>query len=228
MVGGFNLISVHISKQTRTPVPIPSFRKKILESALKHMKGSIPESKWERYSFERIDCQKVIAFSDSCLSNSVDGNVARKLIRSATLPGNKFLSSYRRKHHLRESDIDYNLHLNQYRALQLVVDAFRGATGDGRCILSRVMPSDQSYIVGDLLIRQLRIDYVKEVPMDVDAVEVHLFLDSEEDEAIITNHAEEHSFEHRITVHFVCRAYPTFDSSEGVYPASVGVLQIAV
>eukprot|EP00796_Vickermania_ingenoplastis_P009190 gene9190-6467_t len=222
-VGGFNITCVAMSKKLRKPVPISPEHIELLKGAIDAKKAQLSEEEFQSHILSRLNVKEILSAADAVVKNSVDGNFARRLLATDELPGNE-VSSYRRRHHLRESDIDYNLHFNQQRMMQLVMDTFRGAAGDDRCILSRIVPKGQSYIVSDLLIRQFRIDYVKEVPMSMDGVEIQVFVPTPEDEDVIRAHAEEHTFQHTVKVMFVCRGLPSLESSDGAYPASVGVL----
>ncbi|ESL05769.1 hypothetical protein TRSC58_06569 [Trypanosoma rangeli SC58] len=82
---------------------------------------------------------------------------------------------YRREFHIRQSDIDFNGHVNQMALIQLVINAFRSALADQTTIFPRLLDAGASPIVGDLLLRRLRIDYVRETPMDHRSVVVTLF-----------------------------------------------------
>lgn len=230
LVGDYHVTFVNVSKQLRKPVPFSEevvLHLEKLRSAWEEAAATHQGVK-ERSGVPRLDAATIITLSESCLASSVNGNISRSVLKGIVSSDADLLGSYHRKHQIRESDIDYNLHFNQHRLVQLVTDAFRGAVGDQRCILSKLLPKGQAYVMMDLLIRQIRIDYIKELPMELDGVDIHIFLSNLEDQQLILQNAEEHAFQKMVTVSFVCRGIPFMDSDENLYPAALGYLKVAV
>ena len=60
--------------------------------------------------------------------------------------------------------MDFNKHVNQLATMHMVINTFRSALRDKGSIYCSLLAEDVSYLIGDLLLRRLRIDYVREIP----------------------------------------------------------------
>lgn len=60
--------------------------------------------------------------------------------------------------------MDFNKHVNQLATMHMVINTFRSALRNKRTIYNSLLSKDVSYLIGDLLLRRLRIDYVREIP----------------------------------------------------------------
>lgn len=237
-LGRFRFLRVHVDKVKRMVSAMPAYQIDHLQNVLSRTRAAVGSETFEAYGIPRVDIKNMIALSASRWTHAVDGTPAA---RRQAQPSPQALEesgshsllvdSYRRRHHLRESDFDYNLHCNSTQLSQLIIDAFRGACGDTRCLLSRIVPQERpSSIAADLLIRELRIDFVKEIPMSVEGLDIHLFpSSSEEAHRIIEGYAAQHLYTYNLELYVVCRVLPSkFDSTEDMYPCTVGIMKVAV
>ncbi|RNE96184.1 thiolester hydrolase [Trypanosoma conorhini] len=166
-IGVFKLTGVTVSKTSRRPVPIPKDRAAVLQETMQRHQ---PTTSLPRVA--RIDVADILArsglFADKTCCKMVDPLPTHASVAPLQV-------AYRREFHIRQSDIDFNRHVNQMALIQLVINAFRSALADETTIFPRLLDTGVSAIVGDLLLRRLRIDYVRETPMDHRSVVIALF-----------------------------------------------------
>ncbi|EKF38721.1 hypothetical protein MOQ_001068 [Trypanosoma cruzi marinkellei] len=170
-IGVFKLTGVNVSKTTRRPVPIPKERVEILlETMRRHqLNTSLP-------LVVRINVADLLArsglFTDTTCCKLVDKLPTHASVTPLTV-------AYRREFHIRQSDIDFNKHVNQMALIQLVINTFRSALLDQTTVFPRLLDVGVDAIIGDLLLRRLHIDYIRETPMDHQSMAVVLFFAEE-------------------------------------------------
>ncbi|RNE99683.1 thiolester hydrolase [Trypanosoma rangeli] len=182
-IGVFKLTGVTVSKVSRKPVPIPKERAAmLLETMQRHqLTVTLPRA-------VRIDLAGFLARSGVFTDETCCKTVNPLPTHASAAP---LQVAYRREFHIRHSDIDFNGHVNQMALIQLVINAFRSALADQTTIFPRLLDAGVNAIVGDLLLRRLHIDYVRETPMDHRSVIVTLFfIDDVSRDAVIASSAE--------------------------------------
>lgn len=231
-VGSFRFLRVHVHKAKRMVCSMPEYLIEHLHNVLAQTRASVGEEAFQTYGMPRIDVKSIIALSTARWADAIDGTAFHPGMQRphATGEHRKEAVSYRRRVHLRESDFDYNLHCNSTQLSQIIIDAFRGACADTRCLFSAIVPEKcSSAVAADLLIRELRIDFIKEIPMTVAGLEVHLFCSSSDDAVrIIEDYAVQRMYTRFFELYVVCRALPScFECTEDMYPCTVGTMKIA-
>ncbi|KAG8341488.1 hypothetical protein TRVL_07686 [Trypanosoma vivax] len=178
-LGTFRLAVVHVSRTTRKPVPIPGERLQIMRAllAMNSEASKLP-------AVERIDVKEVMnGYASIAQSHSCDETRQSLPTHSTAAP---LKCAYVRDFQLRDTDIDHNRHVNQMVQMQLVVNTFRSAMADAGTVFPRLLDDGVEPLVSDLLLRRLRIDYVREISMEQEKVRVTLFfLDEASCEAIV-------------------------------------------
>ncbi|KEG06539.1 hypothetical protein DQ04_13431020 [Trypanosoma grayi] len=165
--GVFKLTGVTVSKTLRKPVPIPKERANVLnETMQRHQKKtSLPKA-------ERINVAEALRYAALFTDASCAHAVERLPTHASVAP---LTVAYRREFKLRQSDIDFNRHVNQMAMIQFVINAFRSALEDQTTVFPRLLDAGVEPIIGDLLLRRLRIDYIREIPLDHIGSTVTLF-----------------------------------------------------
>ncbi|CAG9576352.1 conserved hypothetical protein [Leishmania major strain Friedlin] len=187
LVGSFKVTAVWVSKQQRTPTTLPADVQSLLRSVIEKNASKMPSSDIARV--QRLSVSDLLLqsgwFANASAIASME--IAAYSPLSAPPPDASLVSLphvctaaplwllHRRHFTLRETDIDFNLHVNQLVTKMLVIDAFRGATADARCAYSRLLPPGVPPNRADILLRKFRIDYVREIPVSCVATEVFLF-----------------------------------------------------
>ncbi|GET89420.1 hypothetical protein, conserved [Leishmania tarentolae] len=187
LLGSFKVTTVWVSKLQRAPSALPAGKRSLLLSIIEKNASKMPPSDVTRT--QRLSVSDLLLqsgwFANAAAIASME--IAAYSPVSAP-PSDGFLVSlphvgaaaplwllHRRHFTLRESDIDFNLHVNQLVMKLFVLDAFRGATADARCAYSRLLRPGVPPNRADLLVRKFRIDYVREIPASCVAAEVFLF-----------------------------------------------------
>lgn len=180
LLGTFKVTAVLVSKLTRTPCPLSEDKKAIfaeIYGASAELRSG-KETVVQRLSVPTM-LQSCGWFSDVAAMKAMQLNEEALPAENfhTTLPGSDtpLCLAYRRSIALRESDFDFNLHLNQLVTKQLIINAFRGAVADESCAYSRLLRPGVNRLRADLLLRRFRIDYVREIPMRYAATEVYFF-----------------------------------------------------
>ncbi|EPY25654.1 hypothetical protein STCU_06589 [Strigomonas culicis] len=183
-LGNFKVTSVQVSKASRQTTPITPRKREVLRDAFE---GS---AAWRaRIQYPTVERLNVQALFTGCGLFTTDSALHKVQERR---PGEPLTQPFcfRRFFHLRETDIDFNLHLNQLAATYMIVNTYRGALGDARSGLSVLLPASVPPLRADLLLRRIRIDYVREVPMDHKAFQVFLFPYNDGARACLTSMSE--------------------------------------
>lgn len=166
-LGSFKLTGVTVSRTTRKPTPIPAPRLEMMRSLIAKNTAASELPRVERINFSQLN--------ERCRFASVRSHEEF----ACALPSHPAVAplkvGYRREFHLRETDFDFNRHVNQVVTITMVINTFRAALGDNTTVFPRLLDTDVHPLDGDLLIRRLRIDYVREVPADHTAIAVMLF-----------------------------------------------------
>ncbi|KAH9598513.1 hypothetical protein LSM04_004803 [Trypanosoma melophagium] len=170
-LGVFRVTGVTVSKATRKPAQIPEVRAKLLREAMEKHNAVTPFPRAERLNVKDITNIPGLVADASC------SHIAENF---PTHPSVAPLSIvYTRKFKLRETDIDFNRHVNQIAMIQLIINTFRSASADTTTIFPRLLDTGVEPIISDLLIRRLRIDYIQEIPMSHVGASVTLFFRDE-------------------------------------------------
>ncbi|AYU79662.1 hypothetical protein CGC21_31695 [Leishmania donovani] len=186
-VGSFKVTAVWVSKQQRTPTALPADKRSQLRSVIEKSAPKMPSSDVARV--QRLSVSDLLLQSGWFANASAIASMEIAAYSPLSAPPpDAFLVSlphvctaaplwllHRRHFMLRETDIDFNLHVNQLVTKLLVIDAFRGATADARCAYSRLLRPGVPPNRADILLRKFRIDYVREIPVSCVATEVFLF-----------------------------------------------------
>ncbi|KAK7199486.1 hypothetical protein NESM_000925100 [Novymonas esmeraldas] len=194
LLGTFKVTTVWVSKLRRTPTPLLEDKQSLFQAVMARAASGTPPPPGST-RVQRLPVADLLRrsgwFAEASAVAAVD--VAPYCTASAPPPPEEFTVAppatnsastassaplwllHRRSFTLRESDIDFNLHLNQLVTKQLVINAFRGAVADPQSAYSRLLHPDVPHNRADLLLRKFRIDYVREVPMRYAATEVFLF-----------------------------------------------------
>ncbi|ORC87627.1 uncharacterized protein TM35_000212330 [Trypanosoma theileri] len=171
-LGVFRVTGVTVSKTTRKPSQIPERRAKLLRETMNKHNPPTPFPKAERLNVR--DMLNIPGlFTDASCCRIVDNLPSHSSVDPLSI-------SYTRKFKLRETDIDFNKHVNQIAMIQLIINTFRSACADETTIFPRLLDDGVEPIIGDLLIRRLRIDYIQEIPMSHVGASVALFFRDEE------------------------------------------------
>ncbi|EPY33421.1 hypothetical protein AGDE_08292 [Angomonas deanei] len=166
LLGSFKTVSVQVSKSLRTTVPLTPRKRNVLVSVYE---GSAPlRASIERVKVERID---VAGLLKECHAFTADSSLRKASVDTALQAGSAFVRSF----HLRETDIDFNLHLNQLAQTHMIINTLRSAVKENASVFSGWSPLGVEPIRADLMIESFRIDYVKEVPQDHQCLTVVLF-----------------------------------------------------
>ncbi|KAG5476366.1 hypothetical protein LSCM1_04068 [Leishmania martiniquensis] len=187
LLGTVKVTSVWVSKLQRTPMTLPPDKRSLLHSII--AKNASRPASPDGARAQRLSVSDFLQRSGWFSNASAIANVETAAYSALSAPPpEEFVVSlphvhsatplwllHRRHFKLRESDIDFNLHVNQLVLKLFVVDTFRQAAADARCAFSRLLRDGVPSNRADLLLRKLRIDYVREVPMHCNATEVFLF-----------------------------------------------------
>lgn len=187
LLGSFKVTAVWVSKQQRTPAALPVDKRSLLRFAIEKNTSKMLSSDVARV--QRLSVSDLLLQSGWFANASAIASMEIAAYSPLSAPPpDEFLISlphvctaaplwllHRRHFMLRETDIDFNLHVNQLVTKLLVIDAFRGATADAQCAYSRLRRPDVPPNRADILLRKFRIDYVREVPVSCVATEVFLF-----------------------------------------------------
>lgn len=165
--GVFTVTCVAVSSQKRKPVPIAKEWAAVLRDALEKNKMDVPPPKMTRLNVGDLLKATGLFVDDACC------HVVDALPTHASVAPLRV--AYRREFTLRQTDIDFNGHVNQLAMMQLVINAFRSALSDQTTVFPRLLKVGMGALLGDLLLRRLRIDYVQEIPMHHKGVAVTLF-----------------------------------------------------
>jgi hypothetical protein len=189
LLGTFKVTTVWVSKAQRTPAQLTQSKRTLFQSIMAKEKGSGAPVCGDEVRVQRLDARALLQcsgwFDDATAVATLRLNSLAESSSSSPPPSDFSVSVpgvetplnllVRRCFTLRETDIDFNLHVNQLVSKLFVIDAFRGAVADTTCAYSRLLRPGELAICSDLLLRRFRIDYVREIPMRYAAVEVYLF-----------------------------------------------------
>ncbi|KPA86781.1 hypothetical protein ABB37_00848 [Leptomonas pyrrhocoris] len=183
-LGTFKVTSVLVSKVKRTPALLEPSKLTLFRSILARGVAKGAPVRGDEDRVQRLSVRELLQssgwFADAAAVAAMQLNAFDETPPPAfevVLPGVaaplRLLA--RRSFTLRETDIDFNLHVNQLVSKHFVINAFRGAVADASCAYSRLLRPGELPLLSDLLLRKFRIDYVREIPMRYVAVEVFLF-----------------------------------------------------
>ncbi|KAG5502113.1 hypothetical protein GH5_05059 [Leishmania sp. Ghana 2012 LV757] len=186
-LGSFKVTAVWVSKLQRTPRGLRPDKRSLLDSII--LKNASRVSSLDGARVQRLSVSDFLLHSGWFASASAIAAVDIATYSPLTAPPpEEFLVAlphlhnaaplwllHRRNFKLRESDVDFNLHVNQLVLKLFVVDTFRQAAADVRCAYSRLLRPGVPSNRADLLLVKFRIDYVREIPMHCTAAEVFLF-----------------------------------------------------
>lgn len=220
-LGTFGVMVVTISKAHRVPTVIPESRREILEVACAK---SATYLSTVHARVVRLNVQDMLTASRWLRPDATLAQAKLQGPSQVTLPdGTTIYTTYKRKYKIRETDIDFNYHVNQLAMIQLIGSAFRSALSDDACVYSRLLNSTVKPLIGDLLLRKLRIDYVREIPMNHEAVEVYLYPAHAEALELMLSSMEEHRLKQLAPIGFLSLGVPDMKREER-YVATVGIL----
>ncbi|KPI82682.1 hypothetical protein ABL78_8305 [Leptomonas seymouri] len=184
LLGTFKVTTVWVSKVKRVPVQLAPSKQQLFGSILAKSEASGVSVHADEVRVQRFPVRDLLLhsgwFTDATAVAAMRLNTftgTPPLAYTVSLPGVEapLRLLVRRSFTLRETDIDFNLHVNQLVSKVLVINAFRGAVADTSCAYSRLLRPGELAQRSDLLLRKFRIDYVREIPMRYAAVEVYLF-----------------------------------------------------
>ena len=185
LLGTFKVTTVCVSKIQRTPVQLVPSKQSLFRAIMAKGETSHAPLSKDAVRVQRLDARELLRrsgwFADAAAVAATRVNTLPQLPSpefSIALPGGATAPLHLlafRSFVLRETDIDFNLHVNQLVSKMLVINAFRGAVADAGCAYARLLRPGELAIRADLLLRKFRVDYVREIPMRYAAVEVYLF-----------------------------------------------------
>lgn len=234
-LGNFKVTSVQVSKQSRQTVPITPRKREVLRGAFEGSAAWLEHIEYP--TIERLSTQTLFTNSGLFTPNSQLGDV-HELHEGEALTAP---FCFKRFFHLRETDIDFNLHLNQLAATYMIVNTYRSALGDANNGLSVLLPAKFIPLTADLLLRRIRIDYVREVPMSHKAFQVFLFPYNEKAQACLRalsqkgeqeevskgERSEEKEEQATVNLGFITVGVP-YEGQGNKFVASAGFLSVAI
>lgn len=190
-LGTFRVTTVQVSRSLRSPMPLPAARRALLVQCFEAGRAHLA-SRTAAAGLGRLNARDILAASGVVADPRGDlGKI--EIVPYAATATQPMLTRFRQLYTLRESDFDFNHHLNQLAMQVLVLNAFRASLkqpeeeegdgdGEGRrqdgpaaSIYPQLLNSGVHTTIGDLLLRNLRIDYVREIPSAHAAAEVFIF-----------------------------------------------------
>lgn len=195
LLGHFKVTTVQVSKTLRTVQPLPPARRALIAAACESSKAHLSElAPAGGASITRLDVRGLLIASGMVVNaERADFNQLTLCSHAGSRYGDTVLATrFRKVHALRASDMDFNFHVNQLAMQQLVLNTFRAALRDDKggndgdaerngqlcgveSVYPRLLNANVMPVVGDLLLRTVRIDYVREIPMTHEATEICLF-----------------------------------------------------
>lgn len=192
LLGTFKVTTVWVSKQRRTPAPLTHSKRDLFYAILERGEAARAELCGADVRVQRLSVPEMLrnsgwfendaAVAAMQLRTTVDDipslfslTLPAAAAGAATTESASLSFLHHRAYTLRETDIDFNLHVNQLVSKVFVINAFRSAVADPNCAYARLLRPGELPLRSDLLLRRFRIDYVREIPMRYAAVEVFLF-----------------------------------------------------